>query len=225
MRAALIPVKELSQAKMRLAPGLGPAERASLALAMLADVVDACLESGCFEQVCVLSRDPDVRWEARERGASPLAEPATLADDAPLVALNAGLRFAQKYLARRRGVTGLVVLPADIPLARADDLRAVVDALGPDGDACAIVAARDGGTNALAMRPAELVQPAFGPESARAHRAAARDAGARVIDLALERLAFDVDAPADLDALRGLPAGPSTRAWLDAHARTGRAAV
>jgi 2-phospho-L-lactate guanylyltransferase (CobY/MobA/RfbA family) len=58
----------------------------------------------------------------------------------------------------------------------------------------------------------------FGPASARAHERAARAAGVEVAVLELERLAFDVDAPADLDELPSLAAGAATRGWLDARA-------
>ena len=39
MRYALVPVKDLTQAKARLAPLLSPAERYTLAAAMLDDVI------------------------------------------------------------------------------------------------------------------------------------------------------------------------------------------
>ncbi|HYM15313.1 MAG TPA: 2-phospho-L-lactate guanylyltransferase [Dehalococcoidia bacterium] len=213
MRAALIPMKELSQAKLRLAPALDAAARAELALAMLADVIAACAESGCFDLIAVVSNDSTVFWHARELGATPIAEPAALGGG-----LNAGLTFAQRYLARRVAVSELVILPADVPLARADDIRAVVDALAapPDRPRCVLVRSRDNGTNALALRPPEAVAPAYGRNSADAHRAAALAASIDLVELTLERLAFDVDAPDDLTELETLPAGPATRRFLAA---------
>lgn len=215
MRAVLIPMKELSQAKLRLAPVLDAARRADLALAMLSDVVAACTESGCFDLIAVVSNDSEVFWHARELGAKPLAEPATLGGG-----LNAGLTFAQRYLARRVAVSELLILPADVPLARAEDIRTVVDALAapPDRPRCVLVRSRDNGTNALALRPPEAVAPAYGRDSADAHRAAALAAGIAagidLVELTIERLAFDVDAPDDLAALGTLPVGPATRRFL-----------
>ena len=213
MRAALIPVKELPQAKLRLAGVLDAPARAELTLAMLTDVIAACSESGAFDTVFVLARDSEVRWHAREQGATPLAEPATLDG------LNDSLTFAQRYVARRLAANELIIVPADLPLLRADDVRAVADALAAgDAGRAVIVRSRDGGTNALALRPPEALPLHFGPLSADAHAAAAVHAGVPLVEIALERVAFDVDAPEDIDALASLPCGPATAGWLAARA-------
>lgn len=213
MRAALIPMKSLAQAKIRLSGVLDRHERASLALAMLTDIIVACKHTGCFDLVSVISDDSEVFWRARELGAKPLAEPATLSG------LNAGLTFGQRYLARRVAVAELVILPADIPLARPEDIRAVVDALGADAAPRAVlVRSRDNGTNALALRPPEAIAMHYGPNSADAHRAAAEAAGIAVVELTNDRLAFDVDAPQDLEEMTALPLGAATTGWLKARA-------
>jgi 2-phospho-L-lactate guanylyltransferase len=211
MRGAIIPMKDLAGAKMRLADVLDAEARSELALAMLTDVIVACRESGCFDEVRVVSSDSEVFWHARELGAKPLAEPATLSG------LNEGLTFAQRYMARRVAVSELVIVPADLPLVRADDVRAVVDALGGADGRMVIVRARDNGTNALAMRPAEAVPMRFGRDSADAHIEAARAAGVDVIEIENERLAFDVDAAEDVEALASLPVGAATAGWLAAR--------
>lgn len=211
MRGALIPMKDLAGAKMRLADVLDRDARAELALAMLTDVIVACQESGCFDVIAVVSSDSEVCWQARELGAKPLAEPATL------TGLNEGLTFAQRYMARRIAVAELVILPADIPLVRADDVREVVASITSAPQA-AIVRARDNGTNALAMRPPEALPMRFGPDSADAHVEAARAASVAIVELPIERLTFDVDAPEDLEALRTMPVGAATAGWLEARA-------
>ena len=213
MRAALIPMKSLAEAKMRLADVLDRHGRAELALAMLVDVIAACNESGCFDLVSVLSDDSEVFWRARELGAKPLAEPATLSG------LNDGLTFGQRYLGRRVAVDELVILPADIPLVRAEDIRSVVEALGGDGGPrVVLVRSRDNGTNALALRPPEAIAMHYGSDSADAHRAAADAAGIAVVELISERLAFDVDAPEDLAEIGELPVGAATAGWLASRA-------
>jgi 2-phospho-L-lactate guanylyltransferase len=213
MRAALIPMKELAQAKMRLADVLDRRERSELALAMLTDVVVACRESQRFDEVAVIGNDSEVAWHARELGAKPLAEPATLSG------LNESLTFGQRYLARRMAVDELLILPADIPLVRADDLREVVDALaGASGARAVLVRSRDNGTNALALRPPEAIGMRFGRNSGDAHRAAADAAAVEVIELTNTRIAFDIDAPEDLDELTAAMCGAATAGWLAARA-------
>ena len=217
MRAALIPMKSLAQSKMRLAAVLDRHERAGLALAMLVDIIIACNESGCFDLVSVISDDSEVFWRARELGAKPIAEPATLSG------LNEGLTFGQRYLARRVAVAELVILPADIPLARAPDIRAVVEALGADAAPRAVlVRSRDNGTNALALRPPEAIAMHYGPNSADAHRTAADSANLEVIELTNDRLSFDVDSPEDLAEMTTMQVGAATSAWLETRAHHAR---
>ncbi len=205
-------MKDLANANMRLANVLERDERGEFALAMLTDVITACKESGCFDDVAVVTTDSNVSWHARDLGAKPLAEPATLSG------LNDGLTFGQRYIGRRMGADELVILPADIPLTRPDDVRILVEALAPAGARVVIVRARDGGTNALAMRPVEAIPMRFGRNSADAHIAAARATGIEIVELAIERLQFDVDAPEDVDALRSLVVGAATAGWLAARA-------
>jgi 2-phospho-L-lactate/phosphoenolpyruvate guanylyltransferase len=209
-------MKSLAQAKMRLADVLDRRERGELALAMLVDVVAACNESGCFDVVSVISDDSEVFWQVREMGAKPLAEPATLSG------LNESLTFGQRYLGRRVAVDELVILPADIPLIRAEDVRAVVDALVGNGSRCVLVRSRDNGTNTLAMRPPEAVTMHFGRDSADAHRAAAEKAGIEIVELELERVAFDIDSEEDLAALTTMSVGAATAGWLEARTHYAR---
>jgi 2-phospho-L-lactate guanylyltransferase len=212
MRGALIPMKGLAGAKMRLAPALSPGERTQLALAMLSDVIEACRACARFDIVTVVSSDSEIHWHARDLGARPLAEPATLSG------LNDSLTFGQRYLARRVAVAELLIIPADLPFAQPGDIARVIDALAGQS-AATIVRAADGGTNALAMRPAEALPMRFGAQSCDAHIAAARDASISIAELDLPRLRFDVDGPEDLDALASGIAGAATSAWLEARAR------
>jgi 2-phospho-L-lactate guanylyltransferase (CobY/MobA/RfbA family) len=82
------------------------------------------------------------------------------------------------------------------------------------------VRSRDNGTNALALRPPEAVDMHFGRDSADAHRTAALAAGIEIVELDLERLAYDIDSADDLGALPGLPVGAATRGWIEARAHS-----
>jgi 2-phospho-L-lactate guanylyltransferase len=209
-------MKDFAGAKMRLAEVLDADARAELARAMLTDVIEACRESGCFGQIAVVSNDSEVFWHARECGAKALAEPATLSG------LNDGLTFGARYLGRRVAASEIVILPADLPLIRSDDVRAVVEALASDAPRVVVARARDNGTNALGLRPPEAIGLHYGINSADAHLAAARAAGIETVELANEHLAFDVDAPADLELLSSLPVAAATAGWLAARAARAR---
>ena len=207
MRACIIPVARLDSAKTRLASALSPYDRRELALAMFADVLQAARDSSAFDRVCVLTSDDDVAELARESGCEVIAERPEAAG------LNASLGMAIEGIR----VDEVIILHADLPLARADDIAAVVAALPAGTPAAALVRSRDGGTNLLALRPPAALPLRFGRLSADAHADAARAAGVTLVEVPNERLAFDVDSEDDLRQLGGLRTGAATRGWLDAR--------
>jgi 2-phospho-L-lactate guanylyltransferase len=178
-----------------------PAElRVEVALAMLGDVVETALEVG---HTRVVTDDPAARLIAAELGAEPVDDPG----GGQGAAVAAGLEGAG-------GVC--LVVNADLPRARPSDLGAL--AVPPRLGAAAIVAARDGTTNALGLPYAEAFRPLYGPGSARRFREHAAGLELPVEGLALGNLVEDVDTLADLERL-GPHGGLRTRALLEAIAR------
>jgi 2-phospho-L-lactate guanylyltransferase (CobY/MobA/RfbA family) len=82
---------------------------------------------------------------------------------------------------------------ADCPLVTSESLDALVQAARP----LALVPARDGGVNALALRDLDAFSPTFGVPSEETI-AAARAAGLEPAIVEDERLSIDVDRPEDL---------------------------
>lgn len=205
VRIALIPVKELSQAKARLAPVLDDVARRELALAMYRDVLAAALACDALDAVAVVTRDAEVLSLAEAAGAEGLAEPG---------GLNEALASASEQVARR-GVERLLVVASDLPFVTSDDIAAVLRAVAD----VAVAPAKDGGTNALALSPG-AIPFRFGPGSARRHLEEARARRLRGRQLELRPLAFDVDTPEDLGQLRtavedGAPVGAYTAALFE----------
>jgi 2-phospho-L-lactate guanylyltransferase len=94
-----------------------------------------------------------------------------------------------------------LILTADLPLVRSEDLEAIVAALRP-GRAAVLVPSRDGtGTNALALAPPFGIATRLGANSRPLHEHALANAGIELSRLALPSLALDVDTPDDLLAL------------------------
>ena len=206
MHFALIPVKELAQAKARLAPVLDDGARRRLALALFRDVLAAALACPALDAVAVVTRDEEVLALAIEAGAEGLPEPG---------GLNEALTSAAETLGQR-DADRLIVLAADLPLATSDDIAAVAQA----GADVVVAPSRDGGTNALALPlPVGAITFRFGADSARRHLDGAQEAGLRSLRLDLPNLAFDLDTPEDLAELRraaseGRPVGQQTLAAL-----------
>jgi len=178
----LVPVKRLDGAKSRLAAALSAEERAALVQTMLHGVLEAVEEAAVGPATVVSS------------------EPLEL-DGAPRFD-DRGLPWNQALEAAMREVVYeecAAVVSADLPRLRAEEVRALVAATPERG--IAIARAKDGGTNAVSMRPPGVLRTLFGePGSAALHVQAARDAGLDAVVLDLDGLAFDVDTPEDLAA-------------------------
>jgi 2-phospho-L-lactate guanylyltransferase len=180
----LVPLKRLDDAKSRLASVLGADERAALMLELLEGVL-AAVKDADVGPVTIVSA------EALSPNGVPRFDDGGLAWNDALAA------------AMREVVTEPIaaVVSADLPRVTAEDIRTLVAATPDRG--MAVARALDGGTNAVSMRPAGAVMTHFGePQSAAVHAFATAQAGlaARIIDV--PGLAFDIDTPDDLEALR-----------------------
>jgi 2-phospho-L-lactate guanylyltransferase len=187
MLAAIVPVKTLPQAKGRLARVLHPAERRALVQTMLGDVLAALLATRGIARVGVISADADVLAQARALGAESLRDQG--AD------LNAALAQAARYYAAE-GAQGVLVLPADVPLATPAALEQLIAAAPEQG--AAIVPSRDGGTNALLVRPPLALPFRFGPGSLAQHERAAQERGMPFVVADIAGVNLDVDQADDL---------------------------
>lgn len=205
---AALPVKDLANAKQRLMSALTPDERHDLAAAMLEDVLDAL---AAVEDVAVLlvTKDPEVLTLASRRGTPCLTESANRGHT-EAVAL--GQRAAAED-----GFARFLTLPGDVPCASAEEIRALIAAVG-DGPGVAFVPSLSGfGTNAALLAPPGAMPLKFGEPSFANHLDAARARGLVPMILELPGIGLDVDAPEDLRLL--LARGPRTRAGRLLHAR------
>ena len=186
----IVPHRGLEHAKTRLAGVLEPAQRAEVAERLLRHVLTAAVATG--HEVVVISPDGELEPLVRSVGARLTVQHG--------LGLNSGLQEARSE-AMREGVTRLAVVHGDLPELAAEDVTALLDAVGSDEPAVAIAPdAAESGTNGLAMSPPDVIAYQFGVNSFAAHRGAAARAGARTAIIERQGLAFDVDTPADLAA-------------------------
>jgi 2-phospho-L-lactate guanylyltransferase len=193
---AIVPAKSLARGKSRLQGVLDGDARAAFARGLLEHVLGvlgACDLAG----VLVATDGDDVAELAhaygavvrRDRGEGSLAAVV----DGGLVDVAA------------RGARAAVVLMADLPRIEPRDVKALVDTL----DACDLALVRDHlghHTNALALAPPQAILTSFGqPRSFALHCESAWQAGLRVEVVENDRIAFDVDDPADLARLASEP--------------------
>jgi 2-phospho-L-lactate/phosphoenolpyruvate guanylyltransferase len=177
--AVVIPVKDFTQAKVRLAAELDAAARAELARDMATIVVRAAEPL----PVCVVCDDEDVRAWAVGAGAEVIWTPG--------LGLNGAVHAGVDELARR-GVRTVVVAHSDLPLATSLEWVAGSEGitLVPDR--------RLDGTNVLAVPAAAGFRFAYGAGSFARHRNEATRLGVPVRIVRDARLGWDVDHPGDL---------------------------
>ena len=201
----LIPVKNLSAAKQRLAAVLDQPARTELAQAMLHDVV-ATLAAWPRRPACALvTGDPFAVDLARRYDFEIIPDPANPGETGAIeMATN---------ICVARGIDSTLVIPADIPLIQASELEEILDHAPKEGSVLA-PAADARGTNAAFRRPANLFPLRFGNDSFKPHLAAAQATGKPCIVLQLPGIAVDVDNPEDLQRLLAHPGETRTQSLL-----------
>jgi 2-phospho-L-lactate guanylyltransferase len=208
----LIPVKNLSGAKQRLASILDQPARTKLAQAMLEDVASAIHGWKNRPPVAFVSSDPYAVNLASKYRFEVIPDPA-----------NPGETGAIEMATRvclERGAGFTLVIPADIPLIQAWELQEILNHAPAEGSV--LVPAGDGrGTNAVLRRPADLFPLRFGNDSFKPHHAAAQATGKPCVVLQLPRIAVDVDNPSDLEQLISLPGETRAQQLAREFARTG----
>jgi 2-phospho-L-lactate guanylyltransferase len=193
MRALLLPVKDLHNAKKRLIGVLSPEERFALAEAMLADTIRAVQGVKRAEKIFMVTNYKPAMCLAEENGWEILREEQQISESH---SVDAASRVCES-----RGVTGLLRVPLDVPLVQARDIDDLL-AVECEEQALVIVPSRDGlGTNAILRMPPALFPSHFGMGSFAKHVGEAERIGARVIFHKSPRLEMDVDDEADLRAL------------------------
>jgi 2-phospho-L-lactate/phosphoenolpyruvate guanylyltransferase len=215
MRALLLPVKDLRNAKQRLADVLTPEERFSLASAMLSDTIRAVRGARCADKIFVVTNYGLAIELAQENGWEVLHEARQISES---VSVDAASRQCEA-----RGITALLRLPLDLPLVEPHDIDALL-AAPCHAPALVIVPSRDGtGTNAILRTPPALFPSHFGHGSFAKHCGEAERIGAQIWKRRNARVEIDVDDEADLHALLQHDlSGTATGAWLRESGVSGR---
>jgi len=188
----LVPVKNLKNAKQRLAPVMEQSARTELAQAMLLDVLDTL--SGY--EVSVVTSDSFAVELATSSGFKVILDESNLSE-------TDAIEMATQ-VCESRGISTTLVIPADIPLIEVTEVRAIYDN-APDRGTVLAPARDKRGTNAILRRPAALFPLRFGNDSFLPHLAAAIATDTSCIVLSLPGIFLDIDTPEDLEQLARAP--------------------
>jgi 2-phospho-L-lactate guanylyltransferase len=192
----LVPVKNLSAAKQRLAALFDQATRTELAQAMLFDVLETLGTWSTRPDVSIVTSDPLAIHLAHQFHFSVIPDNANRSQTD---AIAMATRFCEA-----EGVDYTLAIPGDIPLMQSWELEAILRSAPAEGSV--LVRAADArGTNAIWRRPAGLFPARFGNDSFEPHHAAAQATGKPCLVLSLPGIALDLDTPADLRVLAAAP--------------------
>ena len=198
---AVVPVKSLMLAKTRLA--LPAAQREALARAFALDTIAALMGSPLVSGVLVVTSDPVVARSLRRH-------PVRLSPEEGVglgLAVRSGIRVARAW----KPTDGVVVVPADLPCLRADDVTLVLEEARTTRGAFVPDQSQTGTT--LLIHPQGRRGVAhYGPGSAARHRSV----GLHPLDGAPVRARHDVDTVDDLRVAIVLGVGPETAAVTEA---------
>lgn len=187
----LVPVKNLSRAKQRLASVLDQPARTELAHAMLSDVLEAIAAFG-GDDVSLVTSDPFALDLAKQFAFEIIRDGANISETD---AIAMATRVCESH-----AIDDVLVVPGDIPLIDAAELRAIYDNAPEKGTV--LVPSRDKrGTNAVLRRPASLFPLLFGNDSFMPHLSAAIATDTTCVVLSLSGIALDIDTPEDLREL------------------------
>jgi 2-phospho-L-lactate guanylyltransferase len=173
-----------------------PGTRRELSLAMLGDVLAACIP---FGRTLVVTSSGQAGVLAAELGADIVSDPGGGQGSAVQAAL-AGLKAG-----------AILVVNADLPCSTPDDLEALAAAT-PDGG-MGLVEAGDGTTNALSLPSSHAFAPLYGAGSAARFRDHAHTIDMAAVTVHVPNLIDDVDTLYDLQHLQPR-CGPRTQACL-----------
>lgn len=188
----LIPVKNLSNAKQRLARVLTQTQRSQLAEAMLRDVMTAAAGVRDRIDVALVTGDAKAKTLAPDFGFNVIEDTRNESETA---AIEMATAWCEQH-----GYDTTIVVPGDIPLITADELRQVLDAAPAEG-AVFVPAYDRRGSNCILRRPASIIPLRFGNDSFLPHCEAMQRTGKELVILEMAGIGLDIDNPHELELL------------------------
>jgi 2-phospho-L-lactate/phosphoenolpyruvate guanylyltransferase len=182
-------IKDFDSAKQRLSPAMGAKSRRALSRRNAKLAVEA---AHAGDRVLVVAGSEEVAELAASWGAEVLLEPR---EEGQNVAARRGINRGVE-----KGANAILLLSSDLPLITRDAVANLLEVAARSTGPVVIAAPAigRGGTNALYLRPPEVIGLHFGDASFAKFR---DDAAARGIPFAVHQsdaMALDLDEPSDL---------------------------
>ena len=191
---AIVPIKPLRRGKSRLASVLSDKDREQLNQTLLIKTIQCLKEIKEVDQTLIVSCDPFALTISRDYGVRTIQESSHTNINK---ALRKGTMAATAF-----NVSSILIIPADLPLINADDIRMLLSKSRNPPEIIIAPDRRMNGTNALFINPVGILDYDFGMWSFRKHIEQAERKNIKVEIYNNDKLAFDLDMPEDLDYLK-----------------------
>jgi len=211
--AIVIPVKGRNP-KGRLATLFGAKQRKQLQLAMLEDALQAIGTAGKLSEAYVVSSDLEILKFADRFGVGSVVE-----------SKDEGVNQAvERAISNLDGYDGWLVIPADLPLISANDIKTVLE-LVRMGSLVIISPSEDySGTNMLLMSRKARIRLHYDDDSFNKH---VREASSKKVRFAVyysQSVSFDIDSAVDVHRYFAFGSRNSTMNFLERTLKKGRIA-
>ncbi len=200
----LIPIKNLSESKTTFSDKFSLDQRKELTLSMLEDLLSVAKKVKPVE-TAVVTPDNEVKEFVKKREAEVILEPD--------VGLNRALDIAIGE-SIDSGFGSVLIFPGDVPLIKPEDIQGILD-LTDDERSVVITPSKEKGTNALFLRPPDVIELKFGGESFPDHVKEARSKDIKPRIYRSENLERDIDEPSNLIKVETLGQGTKTHTFLN----------
>lgn len=188
----ILPVKPFALGKSRFAAVVGDGLRRELNRLLFEHVAHELRRScGSTGHVFVVSRDGQVREQAREMGFVAIAEPDECDNLSGVVKHGA-------LCAKELGVDWVCYLPVDLPLLDGAELATELVAAHESGKAVVVPGGAASTTSVLSMNSADKIEYSFGEGGFDRHVALLLASGRSFIVLRSGNLETDIDQAADI---------------------------
>jgi 2-phospho-L-lactate guanylyltransferase len=187
---AVLPIKDFSGGKQRLASALSSQERIDLVLAMARDVLAALVACKEIGQILVISGDPAVEHFARDEQAQFLLQESG-------GGLSSALTEAAHNLTAQ-GTQTMLAIHADVPLVEPATLTEFISVSSPAPSVTIAPSNDEDGSNLMLCSPPDVIPFQYGAASFTKHRQAAEGAGINLKVFKDLTLGLDIDTPNDL---------------------------
>ena len=188
----IIPIKTFKNSKNRLKPNLIDEARIEFCKFMAIDVLKEAIKCNHFDKIIIISKEDRVFDDFN-------SEKIILIKDNEEKGINQAIQLAIKSL-NINNKDSILILHADIPLITRNDLNFITEKANSSQKIAILVPSkRKDGTNALLLKPPDLITLQFGKNSYEKHlKSLEKIPDLKILSLENENISLDIDTYEDI---------------------------